>query len=91
MILNAGLAGDLHFDEDEHFDIHGADDAVDLNWLSLHELGHSLGLDHSYHPESVMFPFYFGYINDLKLDRDDVEGIQQLYGKSNCKYCSLIC
>lgn len=54
---------------------------MDFNWLSLHELGHSLGLDHSWHIDSVMFPFYLGYALGLKLDKDDVEGIQQLYGK----------
>lgn len=54
---------------------------MDFNWLSLHELGHSLGLDHSWLIDSVMFPFYLGYAPGLKLDKDDVEGIQQLYGK----------
>jgi len=78
---NTGLAGDLHFDEDEQFDVNGSDTKVDLNWLSLHELGHSLGLDHSYHPDSVMFPFYFGYTKGLTLHWDDIQGIQQLYGK----------
>lgn len=28
-----------------------------------------------------MFPFYLGYIPGLTLYKDDVEGIQQLYGK----------
>lgn len=78
---NKGLAGDLHFDNDEEFDINGNPTKVDFNWLSLHELGHSLGLDHSWHIDSVMFPFYLGYAPGLKLDKDDVEGIQQLYGK----------
>ena len=71
----------MHFDNDEDFDVNGSQVKVDLNWLSLHELGHSLGLDHSWHPDSVMFPFYLGYIPNLTLDNDDVEGIQQLYGK----------
>lgn len=79
--LYVGLAGDLHFDEDERFDVNGSDTKIDLNWLSLHELGHSLGLDHSYHADSVMFPFYLGYIKDLTLNQDDIEGIQQLYGE----------
>lgn len=78
---NKGLAGDLHFDNDEDYDVNGSHVKVDLNWLSLHELGHSLGLDHSWNPESVMFPFYLGYIPGLTLYKDDVEGIQQLYGK----------
>lgn len=79
--VHAGLAGDLHFDNDEDYDVNGSHVKVDLNWLSLHELGHSLGLDHSWNPESVMFPFYLGYIPGLTLYKDDVEGIQQLYGK----------
>lgn len=76
-----GLAGDLHFDEDEQFDVNGSDSKVDLFWVSLHELGHSLGLDHSYEVESVMFPFYLGYTKGLTLHWDDVQGIQQLYGE----------
>ena len=73
----------MHFDNDEDFDVNGSHVKVDLNWLSLHELGHSLGLDHSWNPDSVMFPFYLGYIPGLTLNKDDVDGIQQLYGETS--------
>ena len=80
---NKGLSGDLHFDEDETFTLLDAKaDGVDLLWVAVHELGHSLGLDHSYQLDSIMFPFYMGYIPDLKLDVDDIAGMQSLYGKN---------
>lgn len=78
---NTGLAGDVHFDDDDTFAVNGGN-GVDLLWLAVHELGHSLGLDHTYHPYSVMFAYYPGYYPNHKLDSDDILGIQQLYGKS---------
>lgn len=78
---NKGLAGDVHFDDDETFSINGGR-GVDLLWLAVHELGHSLGLEHTYkHPNSVMFPYYTGYRPKLRLSSDDRNGIQHLYGK----------
>ena len=74
------LAGDVHLDDDDTFAVNGGN-GVDLLWLAVHELGHSLGLDHTYHPDSVMFAYYIGHNPDLKLDSDDVLGIQSLYGK----------
>lgn len=80
--VTLGLAGDVHFDADEPFAVKSNDSyTVDFNWVSLHELGHSLGLDHSFDIESVMFPLYIGRIDDLELAFDDKEGIQQLYGE----------
>ena len=54
---------------------------VDLKWLALHELGHSLGLEHSSQKGAIMYPIYSGYHPGLHLHRDDILGIQQLYGK----------
>ena len=80
--VTLGLAGDVHFDADEPFAVNSNDsNKVDFGWISLHELGHSLGVDHSLDVDSVMFPLYIGRIEDLELAFDDQEGIQQLYGE----------
>jgi hypothetical protein len=49
------IAGDMHFDADENWNI-GAD--LDLYSVTLHELGHALGLGHADKPGAVMYPYY---------------------------------
>ena len=48
---------------------------------AAHEIGHSLGLDHSKNEESIMIEKYEGYRPALKLHEDDILGVQALYGK----------
>lgn len=68
------IAGDLHFDADEDWQI-GA--RVDLFTVALHEAGHALGLGHSDQPGAVMYPYYR---QAYGLTLDDIDGIQELYG-----------
>lgn len=76
---NQDLSGDAHFDDDEVFTT-GTPRGINLDWVAVHEFGHSLGLAHSDVREAIMYPFYTGYVPDIQLNRDDVLGIQELYG-----------
>lgn len=67
------IAGDLHFDDDENWNV-GAD--IDLYSVALHELGHALGLGHSDVPNAVMYPYYRRATN---LTAEDIGAIRQLY------------
>lgn len=49
--------------------------------MAAHEFGHSLGLSHSNDPGALMYPTYsYREPNTFVLPRDDVNGIQALYG-----------
>ncbi|PVD32788.1 hypothetical protein C0Q70_08234 [Pomacea canaliculata] len=72
------LAGDAHFDDEEHW-TRDAKTGSDLLMVASHELGHSLGLSHSRDPNALMYPYY-GMQTALKLGDDDIQAIQSLYG-----------
>ncbi|MEE6472875.1 hypothetical protein FKM82_009757 [Ascaphus truei] len=76
------LGGDTHFDDDEFFtnDYKG----YNLFIVAAHEFGHSLGLDHSRDPGSLMYPVYtYTQTSHFLLPDDDVQGIQALYGSGD--------
>jgi hypothetical protein len=68
------LAGDMHFDADENWQI---GQTTDLFTVALHEAGHALGMGHSSDPGSVMYPYYRFATG---LTADDIAGIRSLYG-----------
>ncbi|KAF1378940.1 hypothetical protein PFLUV_G00195720 [Perca fluviatilis] len=75
-----GTGGDAHFDDDENFTFRSNTGYV-LFLVAAHEFGHSLGLSHSDDPGALMYHTY-SYRNPdtFVLPRDDVNGIQSLYG-----------
>lgn len=80
----SGLGGDVHLREDVEWDFdvfYGTQPAGGVKSffaVVLHELGHSIGLDHSQNPDAVM---YFTYSKSTGvLSADDIEGVQHIYG-----------
>jgi len=67
------IAGDMHLDDSENWHI-GTN--VDLFSVTLHELGHALGLGHSDNPNDVMYPYY-KMVSGLAAG--DVAAVQTLY------------
>lgn len=71
--------GDLHFADSENWTLDEYN-GKNLLGIAMHELGHSLGLDHSKVKGSVMAPIYRGWDPFLRLSQDDIDGITALYG-----------
>jgi hypothetical protein len=67
------IAGDMHLDEAERWQI-GAD--TDLYSVVLHELGHALGLAHSDQPGAVMYAYYRKHD---ALTQEDIDAIRSMY------------
>ena len=74
------FGGDAHFDDEEDWTVKSFR-GTNLVMSAAHELGHSLGLSHTDVKSALMAPFYRGYEPKIKLDIDDINGIQALYGE----------
>ncbi|KAL1202625.1 Metalloendoproteinase 5-MMP [Cardamine amara subsp. amara] len=81
-------SGMLHLDGDEDWLISDGGISrrilpvavVDLESVAVHEIGHLLGLGHSSVEDAIMFPAISGGDRKVELAKDDIEGIQHLYG-----------
>lgn len=75
-----GTSGDVHFNDQTYTWGTGNGGSVqDIQTVALHELGHSLGLDHSSDPSAVMYATAaYGKVQ-RSLTQDDISGIQSIY------------
>lgn len=80
---NERLAGDIHFDAAETWSITIPTpvSSFDLLTLAIHEIGHSLGLEHSSVPAAIMRPTFSPGSFQHTLDSDDITNITSLYGR----------
>ncbi|XP_036142134.1 72 kDa type IV collagenase-like [Monomorium pharaonis] len=53
-----------------------------LLYVLTHEIGHSLGLQHDPHTDSIMYAYTTHYSYSIKLSDEDILNIQNLYGNS---------
>ena len=49
--------------------------------MAAHEVGHSLGLEHTSKRGALMSPFYDNFAAEKTINPDDVVSIQNLYGE----------
>ncbi|XP_072834341.2 matrix metalloproteinase-28 isoform X1 [Pogona vitticeps] len=72
--------GEAHFDDDERWSL-GGGKGHNLFVVVAHEIGHTLGLEHSPVRNALMSPYYKKLGKDFILNWDDILAIQNLYGK----------
>ncbi|KAG6557133.1 hypothetical protein Mapa_001060 [Marchantia paleacea] len=87
--------GRFHFDKDEVWtvDVDSTDDedAIDLQTVALHEIGHLLGLAHTHVEGAVMYPSIVTRQVKRQLTVDDIQGAQALYGSKYHRPLSTAC
>ncbi|XP_066513306.1 matrix metalloproteinase-28-like isoform X1 [Hoplias malabaricus] len=72
--------GEAHFDKSERWTLNGHK-GHNLFLVTAHEIGHTLGLEHSPVRHALMSPYYKKLGRSLLLSWDDITAVQQLYGK----------
>ncbi|XP_065647519.1 matrix metalloproteinase-16 isoform X8 [Hydra vulgaris] len=80
------LDGDCHFNDDQKFStgnysVAHSSGKISLFLIAIHELGHSLGLDHSHIEGTIMYEYYEKMHHVEDLTSFDIDGIQKLYGR----------
>ena len=76
-VNNYSIAGDMQFNTAQTYNIGST---YDLYTVSMHEIGHTLGLYHSLTSTAVMYATYSSAMTGLSAD--DISGIRAIYGAS---------
>ncbi|GMI98186.1 hypothetical protein like AT1G59970 [Hibiscus trionum] len=73
--------GAIHFDADEIWSSNNLTRSyqIHLESVSVHELGHILGLGHNRDPDATMYAYYMPGSIKGDLGQDDIDGIRALY------------
>ncbi|XP_070162991.1 matrix metalloproteinase-16-like [Polyergus mexicanus] len=76
------FTSEIHVDDSEPYLNKNPPDTHHLLLTLTHEIGHALGLQHSMHNDSIMFPYIPDIENQfpVKLSKEDILAIQNLYG-----------
>lgn len=71
-------AGDIHFDIADNWKLGFGGPGFSIFQVAAHEIGHAIGLDHTFVLQSLMNPFYTETFGGPQAD--DIAGAQFLYG-----------
>ncbi len=80
--FNESITGDLHFDRSEFWTCEPQSQSIDIGIVTIHEIGHSIGLSHEEGAGAaiaIMNPFYDPDIVST-LTSDDIDGVVSIYG-----------
>jgi len=72
--------GKMHFDESENYTASEEGPGTNLHYVTAHEMGHGLGIEHSSVEGALMRPYYSGYREEM-LHQDDIDAVRSLYGE----------
>ncbi|CAF0799059.1 unnamed protein product [Rotaria sp. Silwood1] len=75
--------GKVHFDLTEEWTDKYDGFGFNFRLVASHEIGHALGLAHSYDQKALMYPFYQLIQPKDLLPKDDRDGIRALYGANS--------
>ncbi|TWT96870.1 Matrixin [Botrimarina colliarenosi] len=76
------IAGDIHFDNGDPWAVVGTPSEPDVLGILTHEIGHTLGINHSAIDGAVMFPAALRRVGPGTglLTDDDIAAVQSIYG-----------